>query len=440
MRIEIWQDLTAEGRRAVLARPALANDASLSARVAAIIERVRSEGDAALFDLTAKLDRVELVSLEVGQTEFAAAGDRLSEAQRAAIRAAAANIEAFHKPQVPSPLSVDTAAGVRCERVARPIESVGLYVPAGNAPLPSTALMLGIPARLAGCPTRVLCTPPQADGRADPAVLYAALVSGVQRVFKLGGAQAIGALAYGTETVPKVDKVFGPGSVWVTEAKAQVDRDPYGAARDYPAGPSEVLVIADETANPAFVAADLLSQAEHGADSQVLLLTTSVELASAVAAQVESQKATLPRRAIVDGALGHSRAIVVANLAEAFEISNRYAPEHLILQLEGPRDWLPRVTAAGSVFLGQWTPETVGDYCSGTNHVLPTYGFARRYSSLGVTDFLRSMTVQELTADGLRAIGPIATTLAELEGLHAHARAVTRRLATIDSPGVGDDR
>ena len=435
MRIEIWQDLTTEGRRAVLARPALANDASLATRVAGIIERVRRDGDAALLDLTAKLDRVELASLEVGQTEFTAAGDRLSEVQRAAIRAAAANIETFHKPQVPAALAVDTAAGVRCERVSRPIESVGLYVPAGNAPLPSTALMLGVPARLAGCPVRILCTPPQADGRADPAVLYAALVSGVQRVFKLGGAQAIAALAYGTETVPKVDKVFGPGSVWVTEAKAQVDRDPYGAARDYPAGPSEVLVIADATANPVFVAADLLSQAEHGADSQVLLLTTSADLASAVAAQVESQKATLPRRGIVDGALGHSRAVVVADLAEAFEISNRYAPEHLILQIEQPRDWLPRVRAAGSVFLGPWTPETVGDYCSGTNHVLPTYGFARRYSSLGVADFLRSMTVQELTSDGLRAIGPIATTLAELEGLDAHARAVTRRLAAIDSAG-----
>jgi histidinol dehydrogenase len=440
MRTEIWQDLTAEGRRAVLARPALANDASLQGRVAEIIERVRKEGDTALLDLTAKLDRVELKSLEVGQTEFTSAGDRLSEAQRAAIRAAAANIAAFHEPQVPTPLAVDTAAGVRCERVSRPIESVGLYVPAGNAPLPSTALMLGVPARLAGCPTRILCSPPQADGRVDPAVLYAALVSGVQRVFKLGGAQAIAALAYGTETVPKVDKVFGPGSVWVTEAKAQVDRDPYGAARDYPAGPSEVLVIADASANPAFVAADLLSQAEHGADSQVLLLTTSAELASAVAAQVESQKATLPRRGIVDGALGHSRAVVVADLGEAFDISNRYAPEHLILQIEKPRDWLPRVRAAGSVFLGPWTPETVGDYCSGTNHVLPTYGFARRYSSLGVADFLRSMTVQELTSDGLRAIGPIATTLAELEGLDAHARAVTRRLAAIDSPVAGDSR
>jgi histidinol dehydrogenase len=440
MRIEIWRDLTAEGQRAVLARPALANDASLAERVAALIERVRREGDAALFDLTAELDRVELASLEVSEAELENAGALLSEAQRAAIRAAAANIETFHRPQIPAPIDVETVAGVRCERVSRPIESVGLYVPAGNAPLPSTALMLGVPARLAGCPTRLLCSPPQRNGQVDPAVLYAARISGVQRVFKLCGAQAIAALAYGTETVPKVDKVFGPGSVWVTEAKAQVDRDPFGAARDYPAGPSEVLVIADASANPAFVAADLLSQAEHGADSQVLLLTTSAKLASAVGEQIESQKATLPRLAVVDGALAHSRSIVVADLAEAFAISNRYAPEHLILQIDRPRDWLAQVRAAGSVFLGPWTPESVGDYCSGTNHVLPTYGFARRYSSLGVGDFLRSMTVQELTTDGLRAIGPIATTLATLEGLDAHARAVTQRLAAIEAQSSGGRR
>jgi len=302
-------------------------------------------------------------------------------------------------------------------------------VPAGSAPLPSTALMLGVPARLAGCGTRVLCSPPQADGAVHPAVLYSARVTGVQRVFKLGGAQAVAALAYGSETVPKVDKIFGPGNTWVTEAKAQVDRDPAGAARDYPAGPSEVLVIADATANAAFVASDLLSQAEHGVDSQVLLVTTSAELADAVVTQVDRQKTALARRAIVDGALASSSAIVVPDLATAFAIANRYAPEHLLLQIENPRDWLPQVRNAGSVFLGQWTPESVGDYCSGTNHVLPTYGFARRYSSLGVGDFLRSMTVQELTVEGLKNIGPIATTLAELEGLDAHASAVNLRLA-----------
>jgi histidinol dehydrogenase len=433
MRVAIWKTFGSEQRRALLARPALMNDAAFAGRVAAIIERVRREGDAALLDLTAKHDRVTLASLEVSEAEFAEAEVRLDDEQRAAIRAAAKNIETFHALQIPEGISVDTAAGVHCERVWRPIENVGLYVPAGTAPLPSTALMLGVPAKLAGCETRLLCSPAQPDGRVDAAVLYAARVSGVQRVFKIGGAQAIAALAYGTESVPKVDKIFGPGSQWVTEAKAQVDRDPEGAARDYPAGPSEVLVIADHTANAAFVASDLLSQAEHGVDSQVLLLATSLAVAESVVAQVDAQKTRLTRRQIVDCALASSSAIVVDDLSTAFEIANRYAPEHLILQVERPREWLDRVRAAGSVFLGPWTPESVGDYCSGTNHVLPTYGFARRYSSLGVADFLRSMTVQELTMEGLRNIGPIATTLAKLEGLDAHARAVTERLEAIDA-------
>jgi histidinol dehydrogenase len=434
MEPQTWSELSSARREALLARPALKNDAALAARVADIVAQVRRDGDAALRSLTAKYDRVTLESLEVSAAEFEYAERQLDERQRAAIRSAAANIEAFHKPQLPQPLVVDTAPGVRCERVARPLQSVGLYVPAGSAPLPSTALMLGVPARLAGCSTRVLCSPVQPDGRVAAAVLYAARVAGVERVFKLGGAQAVAAMAYGTATVPKVDKIFGPGNTWVTEAKAQVDRDPAGAARDFPAGPSEVLVIADASANAAFVASDLLSQAEHGADSQVLLLTTSVGLARAVAAEIESQKARLARRDLVEGALAHSSTIVVADLATAFEISNRYAPEHLILQIERPRDWLPRVQSAGSVFLGPWTPESVGDYCSGTNHVLPTYGFARRYSSLGVTDFLRSMTVQELTFEGLSTIGPVAMTLADLEGLDAHAQAVQQRLAA--GPGA----
>ncbi|HEU4618336.1 MAG TPA: histidinol dehydrogenase, partial [Gammaproteobacteria bacterium] len=296
---------------------------------------------------------------------------------------------------------------------------------------PSTALMLGIPARLAGCEVRILCSPARRDGRVDAGVLYAARIAGVDRVFRLGGAQAIAAMAYGTETVPKVDKVFGPGSTWVTAAKAIVDRDPAGAARDFPAGPSEVMVVADETADPAFVAADLLSQAEHGADSQVLLVTTSRRVATEASAAVARQKASLAREAIVDGALAHSSMILVPDLDTAFEIANEYAPEHLILQIERAREWLARVQAAGSVFLGPWAPESVGDYCSGTNHVLPTYGYARRSSSLGVADFCRSMTVQELTPDGLRTIGPVAETLADLEGLEAHGRAVSLRLAAL---------
>jgi histidinol dehydrogenase len=433
----LWKELSAERQSQVLRRPAFGNDAAVKSAVAAIIARVRRDGDAALRELTAQYDRVELTSLEVDEAEFDAAARELTQRQRDAIRAAAANIEKFHAAQLPRPLTVETAAGVCCERVTRPIGRVGLYVPAGSAPLPSTALMLGIPARLAGCPTRVMCSPVQASGRVDAAVLFAARVSGIERVFKLGGAQAVAALAYGTTSVPKVDKIFGPGNPWVTEAKDQADRDPDGAARDYPAGPSEVLVIADGQANPRFVAADLLSQAEHGVDSQVLLVTTSAELASAVAAEVAAQKARLNRRAIAEGALEHSSLIVVDELATAFEVANRYAPEHLLLQIERPREWLERVQAAGSVFLGPWTPESVGDYCSGTNHVLPTYGFARSHSSLGVADFLRFMTVQELTVDGLRNIGPIAEILATLEGLDAHARAVGERLAAADNAGAG---
>ena len=430
MRLQIWKELSQAQRVEVLRRPALASDENVRAAVAAIIARVRRDGDQALIALGLELDRAKLTALEVTAAEFAAAEAMLTAEQKAAIRAAAANIEKFHAAQVPPPLHVETAPGVACERLTRPIASVGLYVPAGSAPLPSTALMLGVPARLAGCPTRVLCSPPRADGRLDSAVLYAARVASITRVFKAGGAQAIAALAYGTESVPKVDKVFGPGNVFVTEAKAHVDRDPEGAARDYPAGPSEVLVIADGSARAEFAAADLLSQAEHGADSQALLVATDLDFAKRVIAAVDDQRRALARRAAIDGALAHSSAIVVADVAAAIDLANEYAPEHLILQIESPRQWLPRVTAAGSIFLGPWAPETVGDYCSGTNHVLPTYGYARRYSSLGVGDFLRFMTVQDLSRDGLARIGPIAVTLARLEGLDAHAQAVLRRLET----------
>jgi len=292
--------------------------------------------------------------------------------------------------------------------------------------------MLGIPADIAGCTSRILCTPPKADGSVDAAVLYAAQIANVDRIFKLGGAQAIAAMAYGTETVPKTDKLFGPGNTWVTEAKAQADRDPGGAARDFAAGPSEVLVIADCNADAEFIATDLLSQAEHGPDSQVILLTDSPELARSVALVVERIAPTLPRREIIAASLEHSLIIVLESIFEAIKLANRYAPEHLILQTESPRDWLPQIDAAGSVFLGRWAPESIGDYCSGTNHVLPTYGYARTESSLGVADFLRSMTVQELSIEGIAALGPTAETLARLEGLDAHALAVTTRLDRIN--------
>ena len=431
MRQYDWNDLGAAERQALLRRPALARDDELKARVAEIVAEVRRDGDAALRRLTREIDGIEIGALEVGEGELDDAERALTEAQRDAIRAAARNIETFHRAQLPRDLDLETAPGVRCERLSRPIRRVGLYVPAGSAPLPSTALMLGIPAKLAGCETRILCSPPQRNGRVDPAVLFAARVAGVTRVFRVGGAHAIAAMAYGTESVPKVYKIFGPGNTWVTAAKDLVDADPGGAARDYPAGPSEVLVIADDGANPAFVASDLLSQAEHGGDSQVLLITTSRRLAAAVAAEVDAQKAKLSRRDTVEAALAHSSIIVVDDLDAAVAISNDYAPEHLILQVEQPRRLLDGVEAAGSVFLGPWSPESVGDYCSGTNHVLPTYGYARRSSSLGVGDFLRSMTVQELSADGLRNIGPVAETLAELEGLDAHARAVGTRLEAL---------
>ena len=334
----------------------------------------------------------------------------------------------FHEAQLPQPIVVETMPGVRCERLSHPIDSVGLYVPAGTAPLPSAAVMLAVPAALAGCPLRIMCTPPRNDGGADPAVLVAAARAGVTDIFKVGGAQAIAAMAYGTESVPAVRKIFGPGNAWVTSAKTLVSADPAGAAIDMPAGPSEVLVIADGDASAEFVAADLLSQAEHGVDSQVVLLTTSSELADAVRAQIDAQLATLSRADIAREALRHSRLIVVDSLDSAVAISNRYAPEHLILQTRDPRGLLGELRNAGSIFVGAWAPESVGDYCSGTNHVLPTYGHASTFSGLGVDQFMRQMTVQELTRDGLAGLGDAVIELAILEGLDAHAAAVRRRL------------
>lgn len=425
----VWNQLSAREQSALLERPALREDRALQARVAEIIARVRADGDSALLELTEQIDGVRLDALKATPQEFDAAETTLDAKQKTAIATAQTNIRRFHEAQLTGPIAVETAPGVLCERLTRPIASVGLYVPAGSAPLPSTALMLAVPAAIAGCATRVLCSPPQSDGRINPAVLYVARLCGLEDVYKIGGAQAIAAMAYGTESVPKVDKLFGPGNTWVTAAKTQVALDPSGAAKDMPAGPSEVLVIADDGADPAFVAADLLSQAEHGPDSQSVLISTSATLVAAALDAVAAQQASLSRRDIIAKSLAHSFALVVDNLDTALDVSNRYAPEHLILQIEDPRAWVERITAAGSVFLGPWTPESVGDYCSGTNHVLPTYGFARSYSSLGVNDFLRSMTIQELSASGLQTIGPTACTLAELEGLDAHAQAVALRLA-----------
>ncbi|TCV97246.1 histidinol dehydrogenase [Luteibacter rhizovicinus] len=428
-----WNELNEAARGDALARPAQSRSATLREGVETIVADVRTRGDDALRELTARYDGAEIDALEVGDAEFVAAEGRLSAELKAAIVEAAGRIELFHRAAAPTPVAVDTAPGVRVERVLRAIERVGLYVPAGGAPLPSTALMLGVPAAIAGCREVVLCTPVQADGRCDDAVLFAARATGVHRVFKLGGAQAVAALAYGTDTVPRCDKIFGPGNAWVTEAKLQVAADPQGAAIDMPAGPSEVLVIADADANPIFVAADLLSQAEHGPDSQVLLVSPSASMLDRVATEVERQRRELPRADIAAAALGESRLIEVADLAEAMEVSNRYAPEHLILQVAQPRALLDAVMSAGSVFLGAWTPESVGDYCSGSNHVLPTYGYARSFSGVSVASYQKQITVQELTEDGLRAIGPCAATLAAAERLEAHRRAVTLRLAVLEA-------
>jgi histidinol dehydrogenase len=422
-----WSSLDQAARRQILLRPAQQVAEDTRSAVAVLLADVRERGDAALREITARFDKVVLENFEVSEAEFAAAERETAEELKDAMREAAQRIEIFHRAGMAQPYAVETAPGVVCERVVRPIRRVGLYVPAGSAPLPSTALMLGIPARLAGCKEVVLCTPPRQDGSADPAVLVAARLTGVTRVLKLGGAQAIAALAFGTESIGKCDKIFGPGNSYVTEAKQQVARGGI-VAIDMPAGPSEVLVIADAGANPAFVAADLLSQAEHGSDSQVLLLSDDDRLLAAVEKEIESQLAALPRAAIARQALAGSRLIKVETLEQAFAISNDYAPEHLILALREPRVWLDKVEAAGSVFLGDFTPEALGDYCSGTNHVLPTNGAAAAYSGVSVASFQNLVSVQSASRIGIAAIGACAVTLARAESLDAHANAVVLRM------------
>jgi histidinol dehydrogenase len=429
-----WNALDASERSAALRRPALVRSEELRGTVARIIAQVRADGDSALRALTRRFDGCELERFDVTPAEFDSASSRLEPATRRAIDEAHARIEAFHRATAPQTVRIETAPGVLCERILRPIERVGLYVPAGGAPLPSTALMLGVPAQIAGCPQVVVCTPANASGSVDPAVLHAAARCGISRVFKLGGAQAIAAMAFGTESVPKCDKLFGPGNAWVTEAKRQVAAEFDGAAIDLPAGPSEVLVIADARANPDAVAADLLAQAEHGPDSQVIVIADDRVVLAATIEAVQRQLAQLPRAAIASAALVHARVILVESLDEAVAISNAYAPEHLILNVGAPRRCLEKVASAGSIFLGRWSPESVGDYCSGTNHVLPTYGHARAASGVSVASFVKQITVQELSEEGLLGIGPCAATLARAEGLDAHERAVTLRLQLLGEP------
>ncbi|UHJ59065.1 histidinol dehydrogenase [Vibrio furnissii] len=424
MRTVVWQSLSETQQDSILERPAIAEGANITAAVSEVIAKVRAEGDAALLALTAKFDRVTPESIRVTQDEIDAASARLSDEMKQALEQAYTNIAKFHKAQKPQPIKVETMPGVVCEQVTRAINKVGLYIPGGSAPLPSTVLMLGVPAQIAGCRQVVLCSPPPI---ADE-ILYVAKLCKINEVYNVGGGQAIAAMAYGTETVAKVDKIFGPGNAYVTEAKRQVSNDFRGAAIDMPAGPSEVLVIADDTADPDFIAADLLSQAEHGPDSQVVLVTPSPVIADQVTDAVQKQLKALSRAGIAEKALASSLIIIAESLTQAVAISNYYGPEHLIVQTKNPRELVPLLDNAGSIFLGDWSPESVGDYASGTNHVLPTYGYTRTYSSLGLADFSKRMTVQELSAEGLQTLAPTVVAMANAEGLDAHKRAVTIRV------------
>lgn len=427
MQLTFWEQCNKQQQQELLSRPAVNASDRISTAVSEIIEQVRAGGDRALTLLNAKFDKVQTTSLRITEQEINAASERLGDEIKQAMAIAARNIETFHKAQVLPPVDIETQPGVRCQQVTRPIQSVGLYIPGGTAPLPSTVLMLGIPSRLAGCKEVVLCSPPPI---ADE-ILYAAKLCGIKNVFQLGGAQAIAAMAFGSETVPKVDKIFGPGNAYVTEAKRQVSQAIGGAAIDMPAGPSEVLVIADSGSTPAFIASDLLSQAEHGPDSQVILLTPDRDIAQAVAEQLEQQLVTLSRQDIARQALAESRLIVTRDLDQCIDISNQYGPEHLIIQTRDPEALVERITSAGSVFLGDWSPESAGDYASGTNHVLPTYGYTATSSSLGLADFQKRMTVQQLTQQGFMALAPTIEILAQAEQLTAHKQAVSLRVAKL---------
>jgi len=412
----------------ILKRPAL-NTESLNETVKGILNRVKTGGDKAVLEFEATFDKVQLDSLSVTAEEIKEAEVSVSEELKAAILLAKENIETFHQAQCFIGKKVETRPGVVCWQKAVGIEKVGLYIPGGTAPLFSTVLMLATPARIAGCKEIVLCTPPNREGKVHPAILFAAQLAGVSKIFKAGGVQAIAAMAYGTESVPKVYKIFGPGNQYVTAAKQLVSlRD---VAIDMPAGPSEVEVLADASANPAFVAADLLSQAEHGVDSQAILITTSSNLVEQVLAEVEQQLARLPRKEIAARSLENSKLILVNNMDEAIAMTNEYAPEHLIIETEGYAEVAERITNAGSVFLGSLTPESAGDYASGTNHTLPTNGYAKAYSGVSLDSFIRKITFQEINRQGIQTIGPAIEIMAANEQLDAHKNAVTVRLNSL---------
>jgi len=419
---ETWNELTT--------RPSLELD-FLESTVKNILNRVKKSGDAALQELTLQLDKVEIKHLAVTTADIENAVNSLSPTLKEAIAVAQRNIEKFHAVQIKGFAKIETMPGVTCWRKSVPIEKVGIYIPGGTAPLFSTVLMLGIPARLAGCKEIILCTPPDRNGKINPVILFAAQLVGISKIFKVGGAQAIAAMAYGTETIPKTYKLFGPGNQYVTMAKQLLNKE--GIAIDMPAGPSEVLVLADESGDPSFIAADLLSQAEHGPDSQVMLVLLDASKLSSIQKELQEQLALLPRQAVAEKALQNSRVVTFNNQAIALEFVNDYAPEHLILMVQNEEAVADQIINAGSVFLGNYSPEAAGDYASGTNHTLPTNGYAKSYAGVSVDSFMKHITYQKLTTEGIKNIGPSVAIMAEAEQLVAHQRAISIRLDTLKS-------
>ena len=415
-----WSEIT---------RRALPDDGVIGQRVEKIIARVREEGDDALIGLAAEIDGVKLDRVDVGKDQIEAAAGKIEQSLKDAIELSVSNVRKFHEAQISKGVDIQTMSGVRCVQRNVPVQRVGLYIPGGSAPLFSTVIMLTVPAKVAGCPEIVLCTPPDKSGNVAPEILYAASVCGVNKIFMAGGAQAVAAMAYGTKSVPKVDKIFGPGNRYVTKAKQLVSLSEVGI--DMPAGPSEVMVMADSTARPEFVAADLLSQAEHGADSQSVLVTDSRSFAEQVLKQVEVQLAVLSRCGLASNSLDNSFAVVMDDRQDMIDFANVYAAEHLIISMDDPWGVADKITAAGSIFLGNYSPESVGDYASGTNHTLPTAGWARAFSGVNVDSFLKKITIQELSADGLRGIGPAVMAMAAAEGLDGHRNAVKIRLENL---------
>jgi histidinol dehydrogenase len=428
--MQVFEEPKKQDWEALLQRPNF-DAAELLPKVQSILDAVALEGDAALMRFSATFDQVQLKTIVIDSTMIQAAEAQVAPALKSAIQSAKVNIEIFHQAQLKKEEKIETMPGVWCWRKSVGIEKVGIYIPGGTAPLFSTVLMLGIPAKLAGCKEVILCTPPRKDGTVDPAILYAAGLVGIQQIYTIGGAQAIAAMAYGTATVPKVFKIFGPGNQYVTAAKQLVQQQ--GVAIDMPAGPSEVCVYADETAVPSFVAADLLSQAEHGADSQVLLIASNSNIVEQVQLELTQQLANLPRADFATKALGHSKAIVIASREDAIQLINAYAPEHLILSVDNALVVAEKIINAGSVFIGNYSPESVGDYASGTNHTLPTNGYAKAYSGVSVDSFVKKITFQQLTEMGLKNIAQTVIQMATGEQLEAHAQAVAIRVKDIES-------